>query len=197
MTWDSAALAQLAEGEVGAHWLVELDLAGGTLYLTTWNHPVTIGGHDYLGLGGNLGVQAVSENERISNDRVSLSLPSSNQAFVAAVLGSVEAYRGRPARLYLQLFNAQGQPVGAPVRRMTARMEPVSIQRERSSTGSTGGKVEMRLVRAGLDRSRRLDGRRLSDSQQRSEYPDDTGLRYMRELIEKPTLWLSKRFQEQ
>lgn len=196
MTFDSAALAQLASGEVGTQWLVELDLTGGTLYLTTHNHNVTIGGHEYIGLGGNLGVDAVRENERIANDKVTITLPASNMALVASVLNSVEAYRGRPARLYLQLFNTQHQPVGAPVRRLTARMEPVSIQRE-SAQGSSSGKIEMRLVRAGLDRSRRYEGRRLSDAQQRSEYPGDTGMRYLRMLIEKPTLWLSKKFQEQ
>jgi hypothetical protein len=197
MSFDTAAQAQLAEGEVGAHWLVELDLLAGTLYLTTFNLTVTIGGHEYIGLGGNLTIEPVRENEKISNDKVSISLPISNQALVTAVLASVEAYRGRPARLFLQLFNAQHQPVGAPVRRLTAKMEPVSIQRENDRNGSTGGKIEMRLVRAGLDRSRRYEGRRLSDSQQRSEFAGDTGLRYMRQLIEQPTLWLSKKFQEQ
>lgn len=197
MSFDAEALAQLASGEVGTQWLVELDLLAGTLYLTTNNMSVTIGGHEYLGLGGNLGVEAVRENERVSNDKVSISLPASNQAFVASVLSNIEAYRGRPARLYLQLFNAKHQPVGAPVRRLTAKMEPVSIQREAAGSGTSGGKIEMRLVRAGLDRSRRYEGRRYSDAQQRSEFPDDTGMRYHRMLIEKPTLWLSKKFQEQ
>lgn len=196
MGFDSAALAQLAATELGIHWLAQFDFLSGTQYWTTFNQTITIGGHEYLGLGGLLRVGELRESHQARGDTVTLSMPLMNSAMIPLFLANLESYRGRDVRLYIQLFNKQHQPVGAPVLRFTGRMQPVSMKQERGE-GASAGTVEMQASRAGMERSRRLDGRKLTDAQQRAEFPGDSGLRYVRTLIEKPALWISKKFQEQ
>ncbi|QOR55718.1 MAG: hypothetical protein YHS30scaffold667_14 [Phage 65_10] len=200
MSFDSEALAQLAAGEVGAQWLVEMDFSDGTQRITTLSKTVVIGGHTYLGFGGLLTIGDLKESQQIRGDQLSLTVPLSDSALIPLVLGNVEGYRGRDCRLYLQLFDATHQPAGNAVLRFTGRMQPVSLKREKptgEAGDSTGSSIEMVLVRAGLDRSRKTGGRKLTDSQQRAEHPGDTGLRYVRTLVERPTLWLSREFQKQ
>ena len=196
MSFDAAAIAQLAEGEVGIQWLAQFDFLSGTQYWSTFNKSVTIGGHAYIGFGGLLRIGELREGQLTHGDSVTISLPLMNSAMIPLFLGNLEEYRGRDVRLYIQLFDRTHQPVGAPVLRFTGRMQPVSMKHEKGD-GGTSGTVEMQVSRAGLERSRHLDGRTLTDAQQRAEFPGDTGLRYVRKLIETPATWLSKKFQEQ
>lgn len=197
MTFDANQTALLASGEFGDEWLLELQLKTGNVYFTTYPVTLQIGGKTWLGLGGNLTIGAVKETDRLSNDKVQVALPASSNALVAMVLNDVEAYRGRPALLSLQLMSANGVPVGDPRLRLRATMEPGEIQYESRAEKSAGGRIVIALRKEGRGRSRNVEGRRLSDAQQRSEYPGDTGMRYHRQLIEAPAVWLSKEFQKQ
>ena len=49
---------------------------------------------------------------------------------LAAVLGPASTYRGRAARLSLQLFDDTFAPVGDPVPRWSGYMEPVKVTRK-------------------------------------------------------------------
>lgn len=195
-TWDSTQNTLLSSGEYAPIWMVELDFSSGTFYACTWNDTITYGGHDYLGWGNLLVVSSLKEKMGVALDDVELRIPCFTET-IALTLGGVEGYRGRPARLYLALIDKTFQMVGAPKLRFTGEMQPVKIQREPSSEGSSRGSVTMSLTRAGMGRSRRVEGSRLTDAQQRTKYPGDTGLRYLRSLINNPTLWLSKEFQKQ
>jgi hypothetical protein len=48
-----------------------------------------------------------------------------------------------------------------------------------------------------MSRARNTTGLRLTDAQQQQRYAGDVGLAFMQTLIEQPSLWLSKRFQQQ
>lgn len=195
--FDAPAAAQIASGVYGVVMLVELEFDSGTIYLSTHNEVLPpIDGHTFTPLGGVLRIGALKEKAGTGAEQLPISIPS-DPAYVALALGNVEGYRGRPARVYLQLLDETYQPVGARKLRFTGHMEPVSIPREPAKDGSSSGRIEMKLTREGLARSRKRDGARLTDAQQRAKYPGDTGLRYMRTLIEKPSLWLSIAFQKQ
>lgn len=194
--FDAPAAAQIATGVYGVVMLVELEFDSGTIYLSTHNEVLTIDGHAFTPLGGVLRIGTIKEKAGTGAEQLPISIPS-DPAYVALALGGVEGYRGRPARVYLQLLGETYQPVGARKLRFTGRMEPVSIPREPAKDGSSSGRIEMKLTREGLARSRKRDGARLTDAQQQAKYPGDTGLRYMRTLIEKPSLWLSIAFQKQ
>ncbi|MCZ8074635.1 MAG: hypothetical protein O9341_10940 [Paucibacter sp.] len=192
-------LAQIASGVAGVVWLVELDFVSTTYRFSTMNVPLDVGGNTYTPLGSYAAVGELNESQDTDTQTLTLSLDVVNQGMLAAAMGNVESYRGRQARVLLLLIDAQYRPVGSGRLRFAGEMEPVKVQRE--SPGADGGavigRIELPISRTGLSRARNAVGLRLTDEQQRNTYINDKGLEYVRALIERPTTWLSKRFQEQ
>ena len=83
--------------------------------------------------------------------------------------------------------------------RWSGVMNKIGIRREPAGEEGRAAQanIELLCMRRGMDRARHNQGLRLVDAQQQQRFAGDTGLRYVRTLIEKPSLWLSKRFQEQ
>lgn len=202
LPFDSTASARIATGAAGGSygvaWLVELEFLAATVYYTTAPVQVDTAGHSYLALGNFAEVGNLQESADTAADKLAFSLAITDSALLAAAMGDPATYRGRPARLYLQLFDEQFQPAGARVLRWQGYMDRLNISRRPAGPegGAGGGRIEMQCSRAGMARARRAEGLRLTDQQQQSRYPGDTGLRYVRTLIEQPSLWLSKKFQE-
>lgn len=197
LTFGAGGDAQVATGVYGAAWLIELDFSGGMLYVTTAPVDVVSGGHTYTGLGNLASVGTVGESEDASAEQITLGMSIVNTAMLAAVLGGASTYRGRSAVLRLQLFTEAFIPVGSAVKRWSGTMEPARITRSRAGDGGAPiGRIEIPCTRAGMARVRNHQGLRHTHAQQQQRYPGDLGLQYMQDLIEKPALWLSKRFQE-
>lgn len=196
LSLDATASARIASGVRGVAWLVDLAFTSGTLYYTTAPMDVTVGATTYTG-GKAVDVSALSESENANAETLTLGF-TVDVAVLALVLGNVEAYRGRPASLWLQLFDETFQPAGAPVKRWAGVMNKVQVSRQRSDAagGPSTGRIELQCARAGMARARNAQGLRLSHAQQLQRYPGDMGLQYVQTLIEKPSLWLSKRFQQ-
>lgn len=195
---------QHSQAVAGVAWLAEMDfLINGTVAIqrvTTAPRSITVAGNTFAGLGSFVGVANLSEGTDSSAEKITLSLAVANTAMLALALGNVEGYRGKPVRLYLQMFDATFQPVASPVLRWSGVMDRVNVTRQPAAPGSTGpgtGAIELQCSRAGMARARHYQGLRLTHQQQLLRYPGDTGLRYVRTLIEKPTPWLSVAFQRQ
>ena len=195
LTFGTAGNAQVATGVVGCHWLVEMDFSTGTQYLTTAPVNVLVSATNYIGLGKLMQVAPLAESEDNTAAKLVISATVVDSALFAAVLGPASEYRGRPVRLYLQLFSEAFAPVGTKVYRWTGTMEPVRITRRTQAGGPSSGRIEMPCTRNGMARARNYQGLRLTHAQQQVTYPADLGLEYLQALIEKPALWLSKRFQ--
>jgi hypothetical protein len=197
LSLDATAAARISAGVRGVAWLVALDFGTGTIRYTTAPMAIVVGGDTYAGLGTLAQVSSVSESENANAEQLSLGFTVST-ALLSATLGNVENYRGKRARLWLQLFDEAFQPAGAPVLRWSGVMDRVSVSRTRSSAdgGPSSGRIELQCSRAGMARSRNPEGLRLSHAQQQQRFPGDNGLQYVQTLIEQPALWLSKRFQE-
>lgn len=183
----------------GVCWLVELDFSAGLQRLTTAPLTLTAGGHTWQGLGALSDVEGVSESADGGMEEVQLGLSLVSTAMLAAALGQVEGYRGRRARLYLQLLTDAFQPVGEPVLRWAGFMDRVTVERTPAADdgdGEPSGRLLMSCSRAGLPRSRKVRGLKLTHERQQARFPGDTGLAMVRSLIESPSLWLSKKFQE-
>ena len=194
---DGTAAARIAAGVRGVAWLVALDFTSGTIRYTTAPLPITVGADTYAALGTLAQVSAVSESENANAEQLTLGFTVAT-SLLAATLGNVEGYRGKRARLWLQLFDDAFQPAGAPVLRWSGVMDRVSVSRTRSDAagGPSSGRIELQCSRAGMARSRNPEGLRLSHAQQQQRFPGDNGLQYVQTLIEQPSLWLSKKFQE-
>lgn len=195
---DAAAESRIVATSRGVAWLVEMMLSTGPLRFTTWGSNVTFDGNNYLAFGSLCDVGQLSESEDTSNSKMTLRFSLVDTSVIAMVLTNVDVYRGKEVLMYLQLFDETYQPDGAATLRWKGYMDKASISREPMSGAGEGskGKIEIQCSRAGMPRSRNKDGLRLTDAQQKAEFPGDRGLEYVTKLIEQPTLWLSRAFQE-
>jgi hypothetical protein len=198
LTLDATASARIAAGVRGVAWLVDMDFSGGMVRYTTWPADVSSGGNTYTGLGVLVEIAALHESADTAAERLSVSLSVADPAMLALAMGDPATYRGRAAQLWLQLFDDTMQPAGAAKMRWRGYMDKLQISRtpagERGD-GNSSGRIEMICSRAGMARARNADGLRLADAQQQARYAGDTGLRYVRSLVEQPVPWLSKAFQ--
>lgn len=192
---------QHLQSVAGMCWLIELQFTSGTLRLTTAPVNVPAAGYTWTGLGAVLDVQPVTESADAGTEQLEISLSLVDLAMLALTLGSVEGYRGKRVRMWLQLMTPEYQPVDEPVLRWAGFMEPIKVDRGRAGADlgddEPRGAIVLPCSRAGLARSRNAPGARLTHAQQQADYPGDTGLRYVRQLVEQPALWLSKKFQAQ
>lgn len=198
LTLDATAQARITASVRGVAWLVELDFTSGTLRYTTAPLPIVAGGNTYTALGTLVDVSPVGESENTGAEQITLGFTAVSTAMLAASLGNVEGYRGRAARLNLQLLDDTWQPAGAPVLRWAGTMQPVKVTRTRSAPegGASVGRIELPCTRSGMARARNAQGLRLNHAQQQQRFPGDLGLEYVQTLIEQPSLWLSKKFQK-
>jgi len=196
LTLDSSAQTQITANVRGVQWLVALDFASGMVRYTTNAVDIPSGGYTWQGFGSVVSVDGVRESEDGASGDVTLGLALTSTAMLAAAIGNVENYRNRSARLYLQLIGPDFQPVGAAVARWAGYMSKVRIRRSTSKDGSSTGKIEMICTRAGANRSRAATGLRHTHAQHILRFPGDNGFEYQQTLIEKPAVWLTKRFQQ-
>lgn len=190
----------------GAGWLIEADWLEADLTtplpvnICTWPQTEEIGGKLYRGVGNLVQVSIMNESENPTTEKLTISVSIVDVTMKAMAMGTVERYRNRRIRLYLQTYGDTFRPVGSPVLRWSGRMDRIKIPRQKEGNDRAGapsnGRIEIECSRAGSARSRNSDGYRLTASQQKLNFPGDLGLDYMHELIENPTLWLSKKFQE-
>lgn len=193
---DGSAQAQIDASVRGVQWLVALDFVSGMVRYTTNAVDITSGGYTWQGFGSLVNVDGVRESEDGAPGDVTLGLSLVSTAMLAAAIGSVENYRNRAARLSLQLIGPNFQPVGAPVARWAGYMNKVRIKRSVSKDGGSSGSIEMVCSRAGANRSRSSTGLRHTHAQHIQRFAGDNGFEYIQTLVEKPALWLSKRFQQ-
>ena len=198
LSLDATASARIAAGVRGAAWLGDMDFSGGMVRYATWPQDVASGGNTYTGLGTLVEVQTLQESADSAADRLTLSLAVADNAMLALAMGDAATYRGRAAQLSFQLFDESHQPAGAAKLRWRGYMDKLQISRTPAGEQGDGssGRIEMVCSRAGMARARNADGLRLTDAQQQARYAGDTGLRYVRTLIEQPVPWLSKAFQQ-
>lgn len=192
---DSTALAAAAATVAGAQYLVDLDFAAGALRYTTNAVPITALGYTWLAYGALVGVDGMREAEDGATGDVVLSLNVVSQALLAASIGSVEGYRGRRARIYLQMVGDTYQPAGAPVAIWSGYMDRVRVRRT-TGEGASTGVIELVCTRSGANRARAGTGLRHTHQQQILRFAGDNGLQYVQTLIDTPAVWLTKAFQQ-
>lgn len=201
LNFDAPADAATAAEARGIPILVELEFSTGTQRFTLWSDDITTTtGFLFRGIGSLCQVRGLSESEDRSAKVVTFAFTIVDKAMLAACIGPASVYRRRRARVLIQMMDSNFQRVGAPVERWNGYMDQVSVEREdakkRDDTKSSG-KILLKCSRAGMPASRRMEGLRSTHNQQIARFPGDMGLEYQQTLIEQPSVWLSKRFQEQ
>jgi len=198
ITLDGTALATIAGPVRGAAFLVTLDFLSGLQRYTTWPHNLIVSGNTYIGIGGLGNIAPVNESDDTKTDRLILSLTIVNSGLIAAAVGAASEYRGRAVTISLQLLDSTFIPSGAAVLRWAGVMDKIRITRNSTKLedGVNSGTIDLECARLGMIRVRNSDGLRLTGAQRRILFPGELGLDYIPQLLERPQMWLSKKFQE-
>jgi hypothetical protein len=199
LTLDGTASARASAAVAGRHYLVDLDFSSGMLRYTTHALPIVHAGNTYTALGDLVEISALNESEDQNRDRIEMSFSIVNTAILAAMIGPASVYRNRRVTIYGQLIDDTYQAAGAAVMRWRGYMDVPRVERTPSPPegGASLGKIILPCWRAGQARMRTAQGLRRTHAQQLQRTAGaDTGLRYTQQLIEQPSQWLSKRFQQ-
>jgi hypothetical protein len=189
----SAVDDQLASGNVPEVYFVELAFAGGMIRVTTWSTSLDWGGYTWTGLGALVGISKVASSERPQYPALDLSLGVQNPTILGLARGNVENYRGRDANLYRYILSDTLQYLGDPELVWAGEMSQVRI--DTGDGQKRPASITLRCEQRGRAQ-RNSTSLRLVSAQQEQRFPGDTALRRKEELIAKPQLWLSKKFQQ-
>jgi hypothetical protein len=189
----SAVDDQLASNHVPAAYFAKFAFLDGVIYLTTWGINIAWGGHTWIGLGALAGISKVPTSERPQYPAVDFTLGVSNPSILSLARGNVEKYRGRDADLYRYILSDDNTYLGDPELVWAGEMSQVRI--DTGDGKKRGASIVLRCEQRGRAQ-RNSTSLRLVSAQQEQRFPGDTALRRKEELMAKPQLWLSKRFQQ-
>lgn len=173
-------------------YFIELQFLSGTSYVSTLGQTVTWGGHDWLGIGALGSISQAEESDGITSRPLTFTLNAAQLAWLALAVGSVEEYRGRPAKMYMCPLSEGFVLIDTPVQCWNGTMDTVAVGVSESGEGQISLKCETAAF--GLKRRPSL---RMNAAQQKKKYPSDTGFDYLTTLIAEPQTWVSIAFQRQ
>jgi hypothetical protein len=181
---------ELAKPVTRTVYFVEFQFLTGTARLSTANIPITWGGYAWAGVGSIGSIGSVDESDGLTSKPLNFTINAAQPAWLALAVGAVEAYRGRPAKMYMCPLDESFRLVDTPVLCWSGLMDMVSV-----GINGESGTITLKCETSayGLKRRPLL---RLNAAQQRKSHPYDTGLDYLTDLIGNPAVWLSKAFQQ-
>ena len=165
--------------------LAELDFASGDILVTDAPFDILLGGKTYRGVGHFGGISAVEESVELQAYSLTLRLNGIPVALLAIALG--EHYQGRSAVVSLALLDEAHRPVDAPLVLFRGRMDVMRITA--GETASIDLVCESRL--ADWERAR---VRRFNNADQQQRFPDDKGLEFVPQMVEKELVWPARSF---
>lgn len=181
----------LAQPVVRIVYFVLFEFAGGTSRLSTANFPITWGGFTWSGVGAIGTIGTVEESDGLEARPLSFKINSAQPTWLALAMGDVEEYRGRRAKMYMCPLTEGFQLIDTPELCWSGTMDTVMIGMEGES-----GSITLRCETSAYGLKRK-PARRLNAAQHKKEYPTDSGLDYLVDLIATPQVWLTTRFQKQ
>lgn len=171
-------------------WFLELQFASGTLRLCNYNQTFTWGGYDWTGVGVLGSIGNLEESSSIGSSPMAFGLNVSDPSILALAVGDASDYRGLPVILYFCPLTETGALVDTPEQCWDGTMDTMGI-----GIDNDAGQITLRCESQSYGLKRR-PSMRLNSSQQKQRHPSDTGFNYLNDLISRPQLWLSLRFQK-
>lgn len=159
---------------------VELDIVGGILRLCNAAYTFSWNGYDWTGIGTLGSIDAVSEGSALQMYGCTLNLSGVPPELISEAM-SVN-YQGRSATIWLAPLTSDYVIIADPVVVFKGRMDTMDIELGETATISLA--VESRLVDWERPRVRRFN-----DEDQRSEYPNDRGFKYVDQMMQKDLPW--------
>lgn len=179
-TITSEMLAQLQAKEVELFLALRLNFDSGTVALWTGYGNITFGSQLYIGATTLLGFSAINETAEISARGAQVTLDGIDTSLVSLAL--TESYQGRQGLIYMGALSS-GAVVPDPLLIFDGRMDVMEIQ-DNGETCTISLTLENRLI--DLERAR---VRRYTPEDQRINYPNDKGLDFVSDLVDKVVQW--------
>ena len=178
----TTAAATAATSEIVARTVaVELDFAGGVVRVNGSVASITIGGNEFLGIGGLGGISAAEESAELQAYGLTVSLSGIPRDAIALALA--EAYQGRAATVWEVLLNRDTwRPIADPVVIFRGRMDQMNVALGQTAT------VEVRLENRLVDWERPRIRRYTSEDQQVA-FPTDRGFEFVTDVAEREIVW--------
>lgn len=183
--------AELAKPVTRVVYFVEFHFVDGTQRFSTLSQSVDWGGYTWLGLGQLGSIDVVEESASLTPTALNFNLNITQPGLLYEGVGAVSNYRGKVARMYFCPLNEQFQLIDTPVLCWTGIMDMMTV-----GISNEIGQIVLKCENSafGLKRQQAF---RMNAAQHKLIYPYDSGFDNLVGLISQPSLWLSKRFQQQ
>lgn len=168
-------------------YFLELQFAGGTSYLCSFDRSYTWGGHTWSGLGQIMALSPVENSEGTKPNPLRITL-AVEPAWLAKAVGPVEEYRGKKSLMYVCPLDDNYRLIGTPQLAWRGKMDTVVI-----GIDGPAGSIVIGCETAVLG-LRRRSSLRLNAAQHKARYPGETGFDYLVDLLANPQTWISKKF---
>ncbi|MCL2761445.1 MAG: hypothetical protein FWD70_07355 [Desulfuromonadales bacterium] len=161
--------------------LAQLDFKSATLRVCNAGYSFTWDGYEWLGLGELGGISGVTEGGDLQMYGCTLQLTGIDPNYVYLALDPTE-FQGRDATIWLAPLDKDYKILNNPVIVFKGRMDVMPI--EMGDTATIQLTIESKLIDWERPRMRRYN-----HEDQISQYPNDLGLQFIPQMVEKELYW--------
>lgn len=161
--------------------LVQCAFDSGNLNLWSGIGDLTVDSVDYVGAGSLLSIGEITESSELSANGITVTLSGVTSPLITKARD--EDYQGRELKVLLGAMDASNGVISDPVVVFSGFMDVMTIN-EGSETATISVTVENRLIEFEKTRVRRYTA-----EDQKIDYPNDKGLEFVAEMMEKEIVW--------
>jgi len=176
----AAVQAAADAGHVRVVVFADFDFASTVLRFVAAPYNITYNGNVYTGTGHLGRVSQVEEGSEQRAYQLKFEISGLDPSVVSVALS--EDYQGRPCNLYLGVYDDNYQIIADPVLLFAGLMD--TMDTEAGATAKITIVANSRLIRW-----EESSGMRFNNAMQQQRYPDDKGLEFMEQMVEKEIVW--------
>ncbi len=181
-------IAILSQGVVRLAFLSEFQFVSETKRVWNGHYPLTAGGQEWLPMHGTGSIDGIGMSSSITSEQVTfrvVGIPDQEASLLAVALEQTPEANQQLAKVYIQLFDDEWQPVGNPILIWFGWMQPPKVSR--SADDMDNGQTQELVVTAEnpfYNRSRPPHGR-YTDRDQQMRYEGDKFFQFVSSLVNK------------
>lgn len=160
--------------------MLKLQLDGGNILIHSGVGIISYNGDDYAGVGNYGTISEVGEVFDSAPAGITATLTGIPSEYISLVVG--EHYQGRTAEVYFALLNESHEIIADPILAFRGRIDYADVQL--GNTADISLTIESRLIDWNRPRVRRY-----TNEDQQQEYPNDRGLEFVAQMVEKEIIW--------
>ena len=181
-------LAILAATTVRVAPLAKFEFVSETVYAWNGHYPLIVGANTYQPMRGIGSIEGLGLSAGGTSDFVTVTLnglPDADPDFLALALASNDEVIQQPLTIYLELFDADWQPVGSPIFVFSGFMQPPKVTRT-PMQGDQGSVQSITVTAENVfyNRAKPANGRN-TDRDQQARSPGDKFFGFVASLLAK------------